>query len=84
LDLSVILTTFSDWSDPDLYMSAGEHPTPETAQWKSDVWGMGSIVVPSARISPYDNTYYILSVWSYSELCGGDSVRRWRTAIRSA
>jgi hypothetical protein len=38
LDLSVILTTFSDWSDPDLYMSAEEHPTPETAQWKSDVW----------------------------------------------
>jgi hypothetical protein len=26
-DLSVILNNFSDWSDPDLYMSAEERPT---------------------------------------------------------
>lgn len=58
-DLSVILTTFSDWTDPDLYMSANYEPTPDTATWKSSAWG-ADVIVLGQRELVANSDYYIL------------------------
>lgn len=58
-DLSVVLTTFSDWTDPDLYMSVNEEPTPTTAQWKSSTMGSDTIVLDEKELMS-DADYFIL------------------------
>ena len=67
-DLAVILTTFTDWEDPDMYMSPGQRPSVGDYEYKSDMFGMGSIIVPSYEVEAQD--YFILvlcrSVCRYS------------------
>jgi len=57
-DLSVTVTTFSDLSDPDLYLSYGQRPSKEEHTWQSISWGSGVILLPAAAVRP--GTYYAL------------------------
>lgn len=58
-DLSVVLTTFSDWTDPDLYMSEGAEPTPQNATWESSAWGSDAIVLSEREVTA-NSDYFIL------------------------
>ena len=59
LDLVISLTTFSDFSDPDMYMREGENPTLDKYDYSSQSWGSGSIIVPPTELS-LNSDYYIL------------------------
>jgi hypothetical protein len=59
-DLSVVLTTFSDWTDPDLYMSPGTEPTSVSYTWKSAAWGSDAIVLGDREVT--ENTDYFMLV----------------------
>ena len=58
-DLVISLTTYSDFSDPDMYMRKGEDPTLEKHDYSSLSWGSGSIVVPPNNLTS-DTNYHIL------------------------
>ena len=58
-DLVVSLTTYSDFSDPDIYMRKGDDPTLDKYDYSSLSWGSGSIVVPPNDLR-LDTDYHIL------------------------
>lgn len=60
-DLTISLTTYSDYSDPDMFVSIDEEPDLDNFEYSSFVWGSGSIVIPPEELEK-DSDYYILVV----------------------
>ena len=51
-DLSVTVTTFSDLSDPDLYLSRDSIPSIGNHMWQSVAWGSGAILLRDTEVQP--------------------------------
>ena len=60
-DLTISLTAYSDYSDPDMFVDVGLEPTSTTFVYSSLVWGSGSIVIPPSEVFK-DSDYYILVI----------------------
>jgi hypothetical protein len=60
-DLTISLTTYSDYSDPDMYVLRGSEPSRTNYQYSSLVWGSGSIIIPPVDLRS-NSDYYILVV----------------------
>lgn len=59
LDLTFTLTSFSDFSDPDMYLKVDEKPSYDDFDYKSISWGSGSIVLNPSQIKS-NSTYHLL------------------------
>ena len=60
-DLTVSVTSFSDYSDPYLYISVDSEPTEKLYSYKNTAWGLASITIPNAELT-LESTYNILIV----------------------
>ena len=58
-DLTFTLTSFSDFSDPDMYLKVNEKSSYDNYDYKSISWGSGSIVLSPSEIKP-NSTYHLL------------------------
>ena len=58
-DLTISLTTYSDYSDPDMFVSINQEPDLENFEYSSLVWGSGSIIIAPDDIEA-DSDYYVL------------------------
>jgi hypothetical protein len=65
-DLVFTLTSFSDFSDPDMYLKLGKKPTYDNFDYKSISWGSGSIVLNPSEVKA--NSEYHLLIMCYT-LC---------------
>jgi hypothetical protein len=63
-DLSIILTTFQDWSNPDLYVKEGGHANTTDYDWSSVAWGMGTVIVSPSELHP--QSVYFIDVECYT------------------
>ncbi|OMJ88503.1 hypothetical protein SteCoe_9537 [Stentor coeruleus] len=64
-DLTVSLTTYSDYSDPDMLLRMGSEPTSDYYDYSSYAWGSGSIVIPPNEIKPNQYCYIMVVCYSY-------------------
>ena len=63
-DISISVTTFSDWSDPDIFVAEGRIPTVQDYDYSSVAWGMGSVIIPDIKAKV--NLEYNVLVHCYS------------------
>jgi hypothetical protein len=64
-DLSISLTTFSDWSDPDLFVKAGSNPSESDYTWSSAVWGVDTLAITSDELTSDTDYYILVSCYTY-------------------
>jgi hypothetical protein len=63
-ELVISLTTYSDFSDPDMYVRVGTDPTVDIFDFSSLSWGSGSIIVPPLELE--ENKDYHIVVFCYT------------------
>ncbi|OMJ70119.1 hypothetical protein SteCoe_31973 [Stentor coeruleus] len=64
-DLTVSLTTYSDYSDPDMFLRMGSEPTSDYYDYASYSWGSGSIIIPPSEIKSSQYCYIMVVCYSY-------------------
>ena len=64
-DLSISVTTFSDWSDPNLYVAEEREPSAEDHDWASLIWGSDSVVIPPQALKSSTDYYITVSCFTY-------------------
>ena len=60
-DLFLCTTTFSDWSSPHLYVSAGAHPSATSHNYTSSPQALEELEIPHGSIQP-NTVYFVLAV----------------------
>lgn len=64
-DLSITLTTFQDWSDPDIYVRLDEVADTQNFDRESVAWGMGAITIPPQDLDDHSDVYIHVSCYTY-------------------
>ena len=60
-DLVISLTSYSDFSDPDMLVKAGKKPTYDDYDYASLAWGSGSIIISPSELKA-NSSYHILAI----------------------